>query len=47
MARDGANESGASNELFKMLVIKLELVIKIRDQREFEDRSMCPRGRRV
>lgn len=47
MAHDGANESRASNELFKMLVIKLELVIKIRDQREYEDRSMCPGGRRV
>lgn len=47
MAHDGANESGASNELFKMLVIKLELVIKIRDQGEYEDRSMCPGGRRV
>lgn len=47
MAHDGAHESRASDELFKMLVIKLELVIKIRDQREYEDRSMCPGGRGV
>lgn len=47
MAHDGAHESRASDELFKMLVIKLELVIKIRDQREYEDGSMCPGGRRV
>lgn len=44
---NGAHESRASDELFKMLVIKFELVIKIRNQREYEDRSMCPGGRRV
>lgn len=47
MAHDGAHESRASDELFKMLVIRLELVIKIRGQREYEDRSMCPGGRRM
>lgn len=41
IARDGMR---APDELFKMPVIELELVIKIQDRENRKTRSICPGG---